>query len=79
MINRVLHNIYYFLERYLGVSEDAEYIQVMPKFVIYRTLYYPACDYSKFLCRISNRKTLSEELIEELKADGYLIDYVRDR
>lgn len=75
MINRLIHAIHNFLDRY--VTKEPTKIFVESRWVICREMYYPLCDYSKFLCKVAKRKTLSENLIDELENRGYLV-IIRD-
>lgn len=44
-----------------------------------RKMYYPHCDQSKLLLKISGQKTFTEENIKTIKQMGYVIENVTKR
>jgi hypothetical protein len=49
-------------------------ITVSIKSVYGRETIYPACQTSAFFCRLANTKTITEEMLRLIRAQGYAIE-----
>lgn len=74
-MRRLLESLYYYLERKLEIVDEPELLMVEQVRVTGRDRVYPLCEKSRLICRLANRKTLSDKMLDELEAAGYVINY----